>query len=140
MRSPKPTVVIDTNTHVSALGWGGNPDRVVQLVLAEKIDMVVSKQIMEELSRVILRPEFKGIFVRRDAKRYISLISEVVKTVEPEITIKAIAEDDADNRFLECAVTGHADYIISGDSHLLDREVFRGIKILNASGFLNIIS
>lgn len=49
----------------------------------------------------------------------------------------AVLEDDADNRVLECAIDGRADFIISGNHHLLDLREFRGIPILSASDFLN---
>jgi predicted nucleic acid-binding protein len=51
----------------------------------------------------------------------------------------AIIADDPDNRILECAVAGPADFIISGDHHLLDLENYQGIKIVNPARFLEAI-
>jgi predicted nucleic acid-binding protein len=54
--------------------------------------------------------------------------------------IFAVQDDPDDNKFLECALQCKADYIISGDTHLLDLKEFEGIKILRAAEFLKIIS
>ena len=51
----------------------------------------------------------------------------------PRITV---SEDPGDNKFLECAVAGQADYIISSDRHLLDHDGYTGIRICKARQFL----
>lgn len=56
------------------------------------------------------------------------------------LRIEAVSEDPEDNKFIECAVTCKADYIVSGDGHLLDLKEYAGIKILRASEFLSILS
>jgi uncharacterized protein len=55
------------------------------------------------------------------------------------LRISAIKNDPEDNRYLEGAVEGQADFIISGDRHLTDLKVFRGIKIVDPATFLEII-
>ena len=50
--------------------------------------------------------------------------------------IDVIKDDTSDNKYLECAVEGKADYIISGDKHLTDLQLFRGIKIIDPAKFL----
>ena len=57
--------------------------------------------------------------------------------VEPELSLNVVAEDPDDNRVLECAVSGRADYVISGDRHLLKLKEHGGIPILTAREFLN---
>ncbi|MCG2722043.1 MAG: putative toxin-antitoxin system toxin component, PIN family, partial [Thermodesulfovibrionales bacterium] len=54
--------------------------------------------------------------------------------------IEAVPEDPEDNKFIECALTCKADYIVSGDRHLLNLKEYAGIKILKASEFLAILS
>lgn len=44
--------------------------------------------------------------------------------------------DSDDDKFLECAVEGNANFIVSQDSHLLKLKEFRGIRILTPSAFL----
>ncbi|MFQ5888074.1 MAG: putative toxin-antitoxin system toxin component, PIN family [Candidatus Hydrothermarchaeales archaeon] len=57
----------------------------------------------------------------------------------PEKSISAIIEDDSDNRVLECAVSGGADYIVSGDKHLLKLKNHETTKIVTASEMLKIL-
>jgi len=60
--------------------------------------------------------------------------------VEPQKRIFTVTEDPDDNKFLECAMEAKADYIISGDPHLLDMKKSKTVKIVTASEFLDIIS
>jgi hypothetical protein len=48
----------------------------------------------------------------------------------------SICKDERDNRVLECAKDGDADYIISGDGHLLELESFKKVRILQVNEFL----
>ena len=57
--------------------------------------------------------------------------------VFPQITINLIKDDPDDNAILECAFTAEVEYIVTGDSHLLTLESFKGIKILSPSEFLS---
>jgi len=54
----------------------------------------------------------------------------------PLTIIHEIIDDPDDDIFLECAVAAEADIIISGDRHLLDLEVFRGIQIVDPAQFI----
>jgi len=55
--------------------------------------------------------------------------------VEVKEKISLIQEDPADNKFLECALDGRADYIVSGDSHLLGVGQYQAIQILSVRQF-----
>ncbi len=59
--------------------------------------------------------------------------------MEPNITLNIIKEDPADDRILECAVEGEAEYLVSGNKHLLNLKEFQGIKILTAKLMLEIL-
>ena len=50
--------------------------------------------------------------------------------------LEVIGDDPEDNRVLECAVTGGASFIISGDKHLLELKEYQGIVVLSPSAFL----
>ena len=57
--------------------------------------------------------------------------------VEGQAEIGVIQADPTDNKYLACALEGEAEYIVSGDRHLLDVGQYQGIKIMNAQAFLN---
>jgi len=59
--------------------------------------------------------------------------------VEGKAEIDVIQADPTDNKYLACALEGEADYIVSGDRHLLlDVGLYQGIKIIKAKAFLKI--
>ncbi len=59
--------------------------------------------------------------------------------VEPEEEVNIVKDDVSDNKFVEAAVIGKADYIITQDNHLLKIKEFKGIKILTPKDFLDIV-
>jgi predicted nucleic acid-binding protein len=63
------------------------------------------------------------------------LIRGAAHVVEPRERLDVIKEDPPDNRILECAVKARADFIVSGNKHLLKLKEFRGAIIVRAPGF-----
>jgi len=60
--------------------------------------------------------------------------------VEPEVALEVVEDDPDDNRVLECAIAAKANYIISGDKHLLDLGEYRGIEVLPPAGFIVLLN
>ncbi len=128
-------IVFDTNTLVSAVGWKGTPRKVFDLCIDNKLKIVTSNELIDEFIEVIFRPKFD--FILEDIKlTIIRAIISISDIVDPKMKLNIIKDDEKDNKFLECAVTGNAKFIISGDNHLLTLKEFEGIKIVNASTFL----
>ena len=130
----KTKAIVDTNILISALGWKGNPRKVFEKIINGEVELVISDDIFRELSRVLDYPKF--IFTEEQKDRFKSLILEISTFVEPIEKINAVKEDPEDNKIIECAVSCNADYIVTGDRHLLNLKEFRGIKIRNARDFL----
>lgn len=130
-------VVIDTNIYISAIFWGGNPREVVDLGRDEKILIFTSLEIENEIAEK-LRTKFK---LDEDDINHI-LLDFSTFTIPIKVTkhIEAVPDDQDDNKFIECAVKCNADYIVSGDRHLLKLKEYAGIRILKASEFLSILS
>ena len=132
--SRKLRVVIDTNVFISGLNFGGKPGEVLDLLIKEEMEVLVSPFILSELGS-ILREKFG--WADEQVTRVLSLIEAKAIEVQPEQRISVIKEKDADNRILECAVAGEADYIISGDKrHILPLKEYSGIRILSPDAFL----
>ncbi|MFQ6072670.1 MAG: putative toxin-antitoxin system toxin component, PIN family [Methanosarcinales archaeon] len=131
-------VVLDTNIKVSAIGWKGNPRKILQLGIDGKITLLESLETLNELQEVLYRDKFD--FIPSDKKLSIlRILVELSEIIKPEIKLEVIKDDPDDNKFLECAIAGNANYLISGDKHLLKLKYFRGIKILSAKEFLDLI-
>jgi uncharacterized protein len=130
-------IVLDTNTHVSALGWKeGNPRKVLELCIRGKCKLIESMPLLKEFVSVIGRSKFKFI-TEEEKNQFLVFLLQISKLVEPKVKLDAIREDPTDNIVLECALEGKADYVISGDYHLLKLKNFRRIQILTPKQFLN---
>ena len=127
-------VVADTNVLISALLFGGVSDQVFLAGLRGEIQLITSDPLLKELERV-LKNKFKldVHFVRE----VIDEVRNVAEVVEVSSHIDVISHPDEDNRVLECAVDGRADFIVTGDTkHILPLKEYRGIKILSPSEFI----
>ena len=127
-------VVIDTNVMVSAY-LSGNLDAIIVAWRAGKFALIVSNQVVSEYLDVLSRPKFK--IAHDELDDFAALILSKAEFVLPEKSIYAVAADPSDNKFIEAAVVGRADYIVSGDKNLLDLKEFQGIAILTPRIFLD---
>jgi len=135
-------LILDTNIWLSGIFWQGNPYKIIKLSEEGKVKILMTKEILEEIFHVLNRESKfqKSIHDRKIAiEDLIRKIIEISNLVETKTRINAIKEDPDDNKFLEAAVDGKADYIISGDRHLLDLKQFNEIKILKAKEFLSLL-
>lgn len=130
----EPKVVMDTNIIISAaLSIDGLPAKIFKLFLEGKIENYVSKESMDELTRVIAR---KGLSIPLEFQEFIlTNVTSKSKEVVPECNYKLVKEDPSDNKFVNCALAAKAD-IISGDRHLLAVKKFKECRILSAKEFL----
>jgi putative PIN family toxin of toxin-antitoxin system len=126
-------VVFDTNIFLSAFTFGGKLEVVFEMVRAGSIQLIVSTSILAELAS-ILKSRFA--WDDEDIREALMVLARHAELVKPGMRLRVL-EDDADNRVLECAVEGHAEWIISGDHHLLSLKEFRGIRIVRVSEFLS---
>jgi putative PIN family toxin of toxin-antitoxin system len=127
-------VVIDTNVIISALNFGGNPKAVLELARKRRIRNTTSPFIINEIERVLTRKFGWRMEVTREVINDIQGFSLIVNPPETLAVIKNLS----DNRILECAVAGGADYLISGDHHLTDLKTFESINIVTPTEFLAI--
>lgn len=126
--------VIDTNIVVSAIVFGGKPWEIIKLALQKKIYLFTSPQLIIELAET-LRHKFN--YSEERGFLTLRLYEEIASKVTPRRRIKKIIQDPSDNHVLETAVTARADFIVSGDKHLLKLKRFRGIPIVTAGEFLS---
>lgn len=132
----KTKVFLDTNILISALGWKGKPRVIFEKCLHSELELMTSPNQIEELKKVMDYPKFN--FTEEQKVRFISILLEIAVVVEVPGKLKVIEEDPSDDVMLETAVVGNADYIISGDPHLLKLKEFVKVKIVTVSGFLGI--
>jgi uncharacterized protein len=125
-------VVLDTNVYISGIVFGGRPAHLLQLAEGSYFHLLTSNAIRQEVERV-LSAKFRWTPATISATCL--PFWQASQLVESTFEIRDCVDPD-DNRILECALAGHADFIVSGDRHLLDMKSFRGIGILAIHGFL----
>lgn len=126
-------VVLDTNIFVSAV-LGGRLGVIMDEWKAGKFILVTSGVIASEYLEVIQRSKFK--ISEREISDVTDYLLKTAEFVTPLETIAAVKADPSDNKFIEAALEGKADCIVSGDEHLLALKAFRGIPILTARKFI----
>ena len=128
-------IVLDTNVIVSGLNFPkSNPAKNLTLVASGEIINFTSQYIIAETKR-ILTNSFS--WTREKVEEAEIWIETFSKSLNPKIRL-AVIKDDSDNRILECAVEGKADYIVSGDHHLTDLNTYQEVKIIKPLDFLEI--
>lgn len=128
-------VVIDVNIFISAFGWGGKPLRVVELLEKGKIRNCISEEILNELC--IALTYYKLGFPKKLQANILEFVIAYSDIYEIENHLN-IASDPKDNKFIECALSSNARFLITGDKGLLSLKRFNGIEIITAKEFLKI--
>ena len=130
-------VVLDTNVLVSAIISDGKSRQLLRKGIANQFTIITSNLILRELATVLRRPKFKTS--EEEINRIILALGRVAQVVSVKSRFQVVREDPKDDMILETAYDGSADVIVSGDSHLLALQNFRGIKILTVQSMLELI-
>lgn len=126
--------VFDTNVLVSAWFWRGAESRLVELAEEGVIEAHTSPQLLTELRRALEYPKFR--LEQSEIDEICDYYILVLRTVEPKRSVNVIPEDPEDNRVIECADESVADFIISGNHHLLDLRRYGNMRIVRAKEML----
>ena len=125
-------VLPDTNIIISSVFWRGNPYEVVRKGILGEYQLVISAEILDEVVNK-LRNKFK--FPEESIQELIDILMTYCHIIDVKSKFD-VARDKNDNKIVECAFDGKADYVVTGDPDLLVLKEFRGIKIIAARKFL----
>lgn len=134
MSAKIPKIVVDTNIFISAAILKGVSAGLMDYWKEERFIWLFSAEIFDEYFEVIARPKFGQ--EEKDIRELSDILTTKAVAVEPNIKVNIVKEDPDDNKFLECAIAGEADYIVSGDRHLLALGEYKGIPILTLKELL----
>jgi putative PIN family toxin of toxin-antitoxin system len=131
-------LVIDTNILVSGLmSVNSLPQQVFDYATSEAI-LLISDEVQSEIENVISRPKLQKYITLERRTKFLAELSQQVERVTINQQIRA-CRDPKDDKFLELAVCGEANYIITGDADLLDLHPFQNIFIIKAANFLTVV-
>ena len=129
-------VVFDTNVIVSALGFGGRPLDALLRAFDEDVQLLASDETLHELERVLKYDHLP--FTGAEQARYPHILRLEAEIVVPENTVEIVRDSD-DDTFLECALEGDAEYVVSGDDDLLDLHSYKEIRIITPAKLIDIL-
>ncbi|MBI2139348.1 putative toxin-antitoxin system toxin component, PIN family [Candidatus Woesearchaeota archaeon] len=128
-------VVLDTNILISSIFWElGKPHAIVRLALQQQISSFTSPEMLLEMEESQKRDfDVPEEFIQRQ----ISLFKTISTIIEPTIQVIAVQEDPKDDKVLSCAIAAKAEFIVTGDRHLLKLKQYQGVSILTPAEFLS---
>lgn len=132
--------VLDTNVWIAAIGWRGVAHHLYQQLLAGGFVHVTTTEILAEISASLrFLPDFTETLVY-DWYCGIGTQSELVTPRFSALERITACRDPMDNKFLECAIWGRADYLVSRDRDLLSLDGFRELQIVSPERFSKLLA
>jgi putative PIN family toxin of toxin-antitoxin system len=131
-----PRFVADTNILISRFVFLNSVPAQALRRATETGDLLISTETLEELGSVLFRPKFDNYISRSRRLAFYESLRITAEFIESVAPISA-CRDPKDDKFLALALTGHAEFILTGDQDLLVLHPFRGIDILNPRQYLD---
>ncbi|MBA4304377.1 MAG: putative toxin-antitoxin system toxin component, PIN family [Sphingobacteriaceae bacterium] len=134
MKNKAVRIILDTNLWISFL-ISKDFSKLDELLFTKQCTLVFSQELLEEFISVAERPKFRRFFSSTDMEAILETIDQFADFIRVESKID-ICRDSKDNFLLSLAVDGQADYLITGDSDLLDLRQVGSTTILPITEFL----
>jgi putative PIN family toxin of toxin-antitoxin system len=126
-------IVLDTNVYVSATLSKGNPYHVLNSAESGENDLYISPFILDEIEDVLNREKIP--FNDKNVERFVDKVITIATVVTPDDVPEVIEDDPSDNHILACALEAEAEYVVSGDRHLLELEEYEEVEIIEPTEF-----
>jgi len=127
--------VCDVNVIISAVLLPGSKPDLALRKAQDLGELLVSESIWLELEQVLARPKFNRYTTPEERNDFLVGLSETVQFIDVTEQINE-CRDPKDNKYLELAVSGSSECIVTGDDDLLVLNPWRGIEILTVQEFL----
>lgn len=135
--------VLDANVFVSALiRPQGPPGRILASFLeGPAFELVVSVSIFDELRRCLNYPQVRRRIAVTDEELdlWVAALDLIAEPTEGTMEVRGVSEDPDDDQYLAAALEGRAQFIVSGDRHLLDLRTYEGVRIVTPREFLRLL-
>ncbi|MGV2826906.1 putative toxin-antitoxin system toxin component, PIN family [Myxosarcina sp. GI1(2024)] len=128
--------ILDANVIISALLFKKSLPRQALDKARKQGIVLMSQSIWSEISEVVARPKFDKYLSSQERQLFLLVFEQAVRFVDIKETINA-CRDPKDDKYLELAVNGKAECIVTGDRDLLILHPFREISIITVTQFLN---
>lgn len=127
-------VVFDINIFVSAIALpGGRTEAAVFIAAEGNVELVISRPIIHETLGILARKFGRN---QEELARVALFLAELGRLVAPRVRLEVLS-DGLDNRILECALTGNAEVIVTGDQAMLRLGEYKGVRMITLKTFLD---
>ena len=135
-------VVLDTNVVVSGFLWGGVPRQLLQAAREKKLQLYTSTPLLLELTDILGRAKFarKLAAAQLSIDQLVERYALLTTVVHPAVIAPTILDDPDDDQVLACTLAAKAEFIVSGDRHLLDLKEHQGIRIVTGAEAVRVIA
>jgi uncharacterized protein len=133
-------IVFDINVLISSLIVEGNPQELWQRAKSKEFVLAFSKKMLSDLVNVLKRQKFEKYVTSADVGIFLKDLRNSGKIVHVKSRFKVVAEDPDDDEIIRTAFDAKANYIVSGDRHLLALREFKGIRMVTVNQMLKILN
>lgn len=127
--------VLDTNVLISGVIATGVPYEVMVRGFEGEYQIVVSVATLAEFRDTLAKYPDRFGLADEEIQREVETVRYFAEFVDPDVDVEAVEDDPDDDKFLEAAVAGDVEYVVSGDQHLLELDTYRGINIVDPRSF-----
>lgn len=127
-------VVLDTNVLISGIFWKGTPHALLKAWAENRFAVIISKTILSEYLAVLNRIDAQGDI----ARRWSIFLLEHAIAVKIRYRVK-LARDTSDDKFINTAISGGADFVVSGDDDLLSLQDQSPVSIVSPKTFMTFL-
>lgn len=135
--------VLDANVMISALiqPKGASGRILTSLLERNSFEVVVSPTILAEVRRSLSYPKVRKYIKTsdEDLDLWVASLELIAQPVDGNLRIHAVAADPDDNKYIEAAVEGLAQFVVTGDKHLLSLESYENIRIVTPRVFVDLL-
>jgi putative PIN family toxin of toxin-antitoxin system len=132
--------VVDTNVLSSGLTRStGSPRLVIDFWTDEAFELVVSEHILTELERTLANRYFQNLISQTEASDMVNKLRQKAMVTPLSSQVSGVATHPEDDLVLATAVSGNAQFLVTGDRQLLKLRDYKGIRIVDAAEFLVIV-
>jgi uncharacterized protein len=133
----KVRIVMDTNVYVSGLLWTGLPHDLLSVAETGHLTLVTTPAIIEEVREVLARPKFAARMrtLTTSVDELLESLLGIVQILQEPKVMRVVRADPDDDKFIACAVAARVRWLVSGDTHLLDLQRHKSIRIVTPQQF-----
>lgn len=129
-------IVADTNLLIASIFWNGAPYNIVQKAIDGKLEIIVSRYILEEVRKVLDDPKERFQLQEQEIEDIIYAITLYAKIIDPLIVLPVVKRDEKDDPIIACAIVSNASFIVTRDLHMLELKEHQCARIVTPEEFL----